>query len=94
MRVHIAAVRPEGDEAVGVLQPEVPRPRGAHRHAAQHDAVAVDVVVAADGLDGLEDVGFARPAVAILDAAQRVQFDVVLIGRRPSPRRRPRRIGS
>ena len=37
-------------------------------------------VVAADGLDRLEDVRLAGPAVAVLDAAQRVQLDVVLVG--------------
>ena len=80
MRIDVAAVRPQGDEAVGVLQAQVPGARGAHRHAAQDDPVAVDVVIAADGLDRLEDVGLAGPAVAVLDAAQRMQLDVVLLG--------------
>ena len=43
-------------------------------------AVAVDGVVAAGGLDRLEDVGLAGPAVAVLDAAQRVELDVVPVG--------------
>ena len=93
MRVDVAAVGPEGDEAVGVLEPQVPGPRGPHRHAAQHDPVAVDVVVAADGLDRLEDVGLAGPAVAVLDPAQRVQLDVVPVGGVRRPGRRPRRSG-
>src|SRR5262249_7522591 len=80
VRVHVAAVRAQGDEAVGVLQPEVPGPRSAHRHAAEHDTVAVDVVVAADRLDRLEDVRLAGPAVAVLDPAQGGQFEGVLVG--------------
>ena len=89
VRIDVAAVRPEGDEPVGMLESQVPRPRGAHRHAAQHDAVAVDVVVAADVLDRLEDVGLARPAIAVLDAAQRMQLDERLIDRAPANRCRP-----
>ena len=80
MRVDVAAVGAEGDEAVGVLEPQVPGPGGPHRHPAQDDPVAVDGVVAAGGLDRLEDVGLAGPAVAVLDPAQRVQLDVVPVG--------------
>ena len=81
MRVHVAAVRPERDEAARVLQPQMPRARRAHAHAAKHDAVAVNAVVAAHGLDGLEHVRLARPAVAVLHATQRMQLDEVHVRR-------------
>ena len=77
VRVHIAAIRPDGDEAVRVLQTEVPGAGCPHAHATQYDAVAVDLVVTAHGLDGLEDIRLAGPAVAVLHAAQRMQFDEV-----------------
>src|SRR5579864_5879682 len=58
----------------------MPGARGAHRHAAQDDALAVDVVGAADGLDRLENIGLSGPAIAVFDAAQWVQFDETLLG--------------
>ena len=75
VRIHVAAVGAEGDEAVGVLQSQVPRPRGPHRHAAQNDPVPIDGVVPANGLDRLEDVGLAGPAIAVLDPAERMQLE-------------------
>src|SRR5439155_15239383 len=69
------------DETVRVFQAAVPRPGGAHRHAAQHDAVPVDAIVAADGLNSLENVGLACPTVTVLDAAERMQLDEILLWR-------------
>ena len=46
MRVDVAAVGPEGNKAVGVLEAQVPGAGRSHRHAAQHDAGAIDAVVA------------------------------------------------
>ena len=80
VRIHVATVGAEGDEAIGVLEAEVPGAGGAHGHAAEHNALAVDGIIAANGLDGLEDVGFAGPAVAVLDSAQGMQLDEVLFG--------------
>ncbi len=82
MRVDVAAVGAEGDKEVGMFEPQVPGSRGAHRHAAQNDPIPIDVVPSADRLDGLEHVGFAGPTVAILDAAQGMQFDERLLAER------------
>src|SRR5258705_246719 len=60
----------------------MPGSGSAHRHAAEDDPVAVDVVAAADVLDRLEDIGLAGPAIAILHAPQRVQFKERLVRRR------------
>jgi hypothetical protein len=77
MRVNVAAVGTEGDEVIGVLQAQMPSPRGAHRHAAQYDTVAVYRVVATDGLNGLKDVGFPGPAVSVFDPTQWVELQIL-----------------
>ena len=79
MRVHVSTIGADCDEAVGVLETQVPGPGSPHRHPSEDDPVPVDGVVPASGLDRLEDVGLAGPAVAVLDPAQRVQLDVVAI---------------
>ena len=81
MRIDVTAIWPDGDEAVGMLQAEMPGARRTHRHAAQHDAVAIDVVVAAHRLDGLENIRLARPAVSVLHTTKRMQLDVVHVRR-------------
>ncbi len=79
MRIDVAAVRADCDEAVRMLQPQVPGARRPHRHAAQHDAVAVNGVLARDRCDRLEHVGLAGPAIAVLDPAQGVKLEIVVI---------------
>src|SRR5258706_14079441 len=80
MGVHVAAVWPERREPVGMLEPQMPGPGGARRHAAQHDALPVDRVAVAPGFDRLEDVRLAGPPVAVLDPRERWKLDVVQIG--------------
>src|SRR3954454_16629542 len=79
MGIHVAAVGSDGDEAVRMLQSQMPRPGSAHGHAAQYDSVAVDAIIAARGFDGFKDIRLPSPAVAVLHPAERVQLDVVRV---------------
>ena len=80
MRIDVAAVRTERDETVRVFQTKMPRAGRSHRHPTQDDPATIDVVAAADVLDGLKHVRLSGPAVTVLYAAQWMQFDVRLIG--------------
>jgi hypothetical protein len=82
MGIDVAAVRAESDEFVGMLQSEMPCARGSHGHASENDPSAVDGITSANGLDGLEDIGFASPAVTVLHAAEWMKFDVIGLRRR------------
>ena len=64
-----------------MFEPQVPRSRGAHRHAAEDDPIAVDAVATTDILDGLENIRLAGPAVAVLDPAEWMELDERCIGR-------------
>src|SRR5206468_1984838 len=79
---HVAAVWSERHELIRVLEAEMPRARRTHRHAAEHDPVAVDVVATASVFDYFKHVRLAGPAVTILHAAKRMQLDERLVWRR------------
>ena len=71
---------------VGAMQAEVPRAGAAHREAAQHEALAVEHVAAAqqplDGdevIDRLPHVGLAGPAIGVVAAAIDVDPDEGLV---------------
>ena len=63
--------RPEG----GVVEAEVPGARAAHGEASEDDSAVVDGIIAFDGLDRLENVGFAGPAVGVVAASEDVEGD-------------------
>lgn len=84
VRIDIAAIGPESDEFIGVLESEMPSARCAHGHTSQYDSVPIDGVSTADGFDGLEHIGFSGPTVAILHTAERVEFDIIHVGRWPA----------
>jgi hypothetical protein len=69
---------PEDPRDERVFQPKVPRAGRPHAHAAQNDAIPVNAIVAAHGLDRLEHIRLARPAVAVFHAVQRVEFDELM----------------
>ena len=62
---------------VGITGSEVPGSRAAHGETHEGDAILVDAVLAADGLDGLHDVGLAGRLVADALAAEGVEDDAV-----------------
>ncbi len=74
MGVDIPAVRPQRHEPVGMFEPQVPCSRGAHRHAAEDDPIAVDAVATTDILDGLENIRLAGPGDCAGDGREKTEL--------------------
>ena len=55
----------------------MPGPRRPHRHAAKHDTVSINSILSTGRFDRLEDVGFARPPITVLDTPEWVEFKLL-----------------
>lgn len=73
--IDVAAVGAERRESAWMLEAQMPSAGSAHRHPAQYNALTVNVVVSANGFNGLENVCFARPSVTVFDPSEGVEFD-------------------
>ena len=81
MGIDIAAIRPQGNKPVGMLQAEMPGSRCSHGHSSQHDSVTINCIATTDIVDRFEHIRLTSPSVTILYATQGMKFQIRLIWR-------------
>src|SRR5262245_31292737 len=62
-----------------MMQADVPGTRTTHGETTKHDAIRMDAVALADGIQRFEDIRFTGPAVGIIGSAEHVELNEILL---------------